>query len=84
MLEELELNESNEDNISLNQTEVRKSKKSCSCTLRRTLIFCSVLIGNCVICCLTILAIMGVLFSGLSSIRKFLILFTNIYFEIAG
>jgi len=69
MSAEIELNESNEDNISLNQAEVRNSKKSCCCTLRRTLIFCSVLFGNCVICCLIILVIMGVLFSGLSSIR---------------
>ena len=77
MSEEIESNESNEDNISLNQAEVCKSKKSCCCTLRRTLIFCSVLFGNCVICCLITLVIMGVLFSGLSSIRKYLIFVCN-------
>ena len=80
MPEELESNETNEDNNSLNQAEVRKSKKSCCCTWRRTLIFCSVLFGNCVIFCLVILVIMGVLFSGLSSISKFPILFNNIIY----
>ena len=72
MPDDFERDESDGQNQSFTNTiPAVKNKKSC-CTLKRTFICCFILFANCVICCLIVLIIMGVLFSGLSSIRKYL------------
>ena len=66
-------NETEEENQCLNNTITAVENKKTCCTLKRTFICCFILFVNCVICCLTVLVIMGVLFSGLSSISKYLL-----------